>query len=133
MVCNVNSRAFTLLIILDRDARRLIKRQKLSHSRPDTLHEVRALNAESHHGAASQHAVKTGRRKLDESRPLRRNANDDGKSCETTVSGTIGKVKGTVGRSRLRPMVGMVGVGSKVNLTEVRTEFISPFLSWAET
>ena len=37
-------RTFTLLIILDRDARRLIKRQKLSHSRSDTLHEVRALS-----------------------------------------------------------------------------------------
>ena len=74
------------LIILDFDARRLIKRQKLTHP----LHEARAPLVATPVGVASQHVSKAGRRQLDESLPPRRNRRGDDKrrpAIDATTSG----------------------------------------------
>jgi len=132
---NFNSYAFAPLIILDREARRLIKRQKLSHPRFGVQHGVGALSKGSKLGVASQHVDNAGRQQPGESLPSRMNYISDDKprrTMITTTSGEVGKSRGSVRRSRLRPMVGLVGPGSEVNLGEVRSEISSPFLSWAE-
>lgn len=116
----------TFLIILDLDARRLIKRRKLSHPRFGVLHEAEASPAGLQHGVSSQHLSKVGRGQLDESRPLKRNARDDHSPPATTttaISEKVGRGRGHVG-----PMVGM---GSEVNTTEVRPETLPSFFSWA--
>lgn len=124
----MNSHGSAFLIILDLDARRLIKRQKLSHPRPDILHEVGKLPVGLRHGVVSQHVSKVGRRQLDESHPLKRNANDNRKpriTTTTAISGEVGRGTGNTGRSKFGPMAGL---GSEVNPTEVRTETLSFFV-----
>ena len=59
--------------------------------------------------------------------------NSDKPRATITTSGKVGKSRGKIGRSRLRPMVGMVAVGSEADSGEVSIESRSyPFLSWAE-
>jgi len=113
----------TFLIILDLDARRLIKRQKLSHPRFGVPHEAEASPVGSRHGVSSQHVSKVGRQQFDESRPLKRNANDDhgpGATTTTAISKKVGR-----GRGHVEPMMGM---GSEVNSTEVRPETLPFFV-----
>jgi len=125
MLRNMNLHAFTLLMILDREPRRLIKRQKLSHPRFET-HEAGASSTSLHHGAAPQHVREVGRQQVDEGLSPRGYGSDDGIPRTTiatiTTSRKIGKGRGDVGRSKLRPMMRLVGAGSEVNLTEVRIE-----------
>ena len=119
---HMNSHASIPPTILDRDAKRLIKRQKLSHPRFGAPHE--ALPAGPQPGLASQRVSKAGRRKLDESLPLRSHGSDDNPRTTFTNSG---KGRGNVGHLRLRPMVGTAGMGSGVKLIEVRAKLSSPF------
>ena len=110
--------------ILDFDARRLIKRQKLTHPRFGVIRGART--AGSQHGFASQHANKVGRQQLDESRPLEGNANDNHKpsaTITTAISGGEGRVN--VGSSKAGPIVRM---DWEVNPTEVRAETLSFFV-----
>lgn len=118
---HMNSHASIPLTILDRDAKRLIKRQKLSHPRFGAPH--RALPAGPQPGLASQRVSKAGRRQLDESLPLRSHGGDD--NPRTTFAS--GKGRGNVGHPRLKSMVGTVGMGSDVKLIEVRAKYSSPF------
>lgn len=113
----------TFLIILDLDVRRLIKRQKLSHPHFGVLHEAEASPVGLQRGVSSQHVSKAGRGQFDESRPLRRNARDDHSPRATTttaISEKVGRGRGHVG-----PMVGM---GSEVNVTDVRPETLPFFV-----
>ena len=124
MLYNSNSHAFTLMITLDHDARRLIKRQKLSHPRFRATHGVGELSISLQRGVASQHLGEAGRQQVDEGHSLPGNGSDDDKpratSTTITTSVKIGKGRGDVGRSKLRPMMRMVGAGSEMNLAEVR-------------
>lgn len=114
-------------MILDRDARRLTKRQKLTHPRLGMPHEARALSVRSQSDVASQHV---GRRQVDQSSPLQRNRNDEGRpstrAAATTTSEKVGKNRGEVARSKLGPMIGMIGTNSRPNLSEVRTRTLFP-------
>lgn len=115
------------MIILDPDARRLIKRQKLSHPRFGVLHEAGTSLAGSQPGVVPQHVSKVGKRQFDES-PLVRNANDNHKPHTTitaAISGKIGKGRGNARHSKLGHVVGM---GPEVNTTEVRVETPSFFV-----
>jgi len=121
----MNSHGSTFLIILDPDARRLIKRQKLSHPRFGVLHETGTLLAGSQPWVVSQHVSKVGKRQLDES-PLARNADDNHKlhtAITAAISGKVGK-----GRARHSKLGHVVGMGPEVNTTEVRVETLSFFV-----
>jgi len=107
---------------LDRDAKRLTKRQKLTHPHLGTLYEAGTLSVRSQPDGASQHV---GRRQVDQSSlPLQRNQNDEDKPSTRAVANTTsdktGKNRGKVARSRLGPMIGMIEIGSGANLSEVR-------------
>lgn len=121
------------LIALDRDARRLVKRQKLYHPRLGMLHEAEEPPVGPQSDIGSPHASGVGRWQFDQSLPLQRNWGDGDKlRGPATTSGKIGKSREKVGRSRLRPMVGVVAARSEVKFGEVRTELSSPFLSWTD-
>ena len=129
---SLNSHAYTPPTILDRDARRLVKRPKLSHPRLGMLHETELLSVGSQSGVAPQHMGKAGRRQVDQSLPrLKGRSGGDEPYVATTAAITSGKLgkNRDMGRSRLRPM-GLVG-GSGANQNEVRTVSSSPFPSWA--
>lgn len=129
-----NSHTLVFLIILDREARRSIKRRKLFHPRPGALHEAGTLSIGSKLRVASQHVDNAERHQFVEGLPSRRNQNCDDKphktKITTTTSGEVGRSRGSARRSRLIPMVGVAG--SEVNPSEVCLELSAPFLSWAE-
>lgn len=106
------------LIILDFDATRLIKRQKLTHP----LHEARAPLVATPVGVASQHVGKAGRRQLDESLPPRRNRRGDDKRRPAIDATTSGNASTNGGNPERASMVGTVGMGLEVNLSEVCAE-----------
>jgi hypothetical protein len=92
-------------LILDFDARRLIKRRKLSHPRFGAPHE-----AGSQREVASQHVSKVERGQLDKRHPPKRNTNSDHNPRVTTtaaIGGKSGKGRGNVRHSKPGSIVGM--------------------------
>jgi len=111
----LNSHECSLPIILDRDVEQLIKRRKLSHPRFGALHEVGGSQLQ----ASSQHAGNVEMRHSGESPLPGREGNGDDRSCMASKIVTGMGSGEDVGRSRLRPMIGMVSTASDMTIGKV--------------
>lgn len=119
------------MIILDFDARRLIKRQKQFHPRPGPLREAGEPLGGSQLGASTQHVGKAGGRNFHgmvTSRRSRGNGDMSGPAYVITPSEKADMIGGGAGPPERRTNVGMVGTDPEINPGEVCVESSSPSL-----